>query len=140
MWAALSILGAAGLVAQVAILPTSHKEEAAPLTTPVKSVTVTVTHKDYPTFATQYALEVGQRTYIHDTHYWVKLEDFVADFVMDPTTKQVTSRSNDLKNPAAKVQVGYLDKPIYTTWIFREQETRHDVKAPGFIFTIAEVW
>lgn len=113
---------------------------AAPaLITPVKRVGVSVRHVSYKNFAAAYDLEVGRRVYLHDTAYWLVLLDFAGDFTMDPQTHAVTSRSRQLDNPAAKIMLGYMDSPVYTTWIFRSDDAPHDIKAPGFTFSIARV-
>ncbi len=109
------------------------------LTTPVKSVAVTVRHVNHKEFAATYDLEVGRRVYIHDTAYWLVLLDFVGDFMLDPKTRTVAARSRQLNNPAAKVVLGYMDRPVYTAWIFRSDDAPHEIKAPGFTFSIARV-
>ncbi|MBI2930250.1 MAG: hypothetical protein HYY16_01245 [Planctomycetes bacterium] len=107
--------------------------------TPVKKVTVMVRHLEYQNFSATYDLELRKKVYIHDTHYWLILKDFTGDFFMDPKTREITSRSSSLRNPGAKITLGHMDKPVYTQWFFKEEESRHEIKAPGFIITVVRV-
>ncbi len=105
----------------------------------VKTVTVKVVHPQFPGFEGKYELEVGKKAFIHDTTYWLRLEDFAADFMMNPMTGDILSRSNELKNPAARVTLGNEDQTLYLAWIFQAEDAPHQVRSPGFVITVDHV-
>lgn len=105
----------------------------------VRTVTVKVVHPQFPGFEGKYALEPGETAFIHDTTYWLRLEDFAADFTMNPMTGDIFSRSNELKNPAARVTLGNEDRTLYQAWVFASADAPHQVRSPGFVITVDHV-
>ncbi len=76
---------------------------------------------------------VGEKVKIDDTPYEVKLIAFYPDFVLTESG-QPTTRSDELRNPAALLEVLKGDKPLYRTWVFAFFPNVHSKKNTPFEF------
>jgi len=84
----------------------------------VKTITLAIRHRVYHDFVE--ADEVGLRELfrIGDSPYSATVTDFLPDFVIDVDARRITSRSNEPKNPAARIVVRENGVVQDTTWAF----------------------
>lgn len=71
----------------------------------------------------------------------VRVDGFVADFVMGADRK-VTSRSNELNNPAAHITVMEGNKEVLSQWLFAREDLKgmmHRESASAYEFDLAKV-
>ncbi len=85
---------------------------------PLKAVKLHVTHRLHPDFQETELVVPGEKFQIGDTEYYGKVVDLVPDFAIDDKTKKVISRSQELRNPAVKIEVYNLGKKIEVDWAF----------------------
>ncbi len=93
-------------------------------------------------------LKVGEKKRLDDTDYEIKLVAFYPDFVITESG-QPTTRSDELRNPAALLEVFKGGKPLYRTWVFAffpnvhsKKNTPFDFKFSGFkptFYTVLQV-
>ena len=83
---------------------------------------------------------VGSQSEIADTGFRVKILRYVPDFAMDVSTKQVTSRSAEPKNPALEVELKSKDGDIKTFWIFAAYPDIHKQIEKNFRFKYQWAW
>ncbi len=79
-------------------------------------------------------VRLGDEFFIADTEYSVKVIRLVPDFVIDKKTKEVSSRSNEMRNPALLLEVMYQGKLLYETWVLYQNPLPHKVPDPGYYF------
>ena len=79
------------------------------------------------------SVKVGEEAKIDDTGYEVKLVAFYPDFVLTESG-QPTTRSDELRNPAALLEVSKDGKPLYRTWVFAFFPNVHSKKDAPFDF------
>ena len=84
----------------------------------VKTVTLAIRHRVFHDFVE--ADEVGLRELfrIGDTPYSATVTDFLPDFVIDVDARRITSRSNEMRNPAVRIVVREEGVVQDTTWAF----------------------
>ena len=79
-------------------------------------------------------IRLGEEFFIADTEYTAKVKRFVPDFAMDKKTKEVISRSDQMKNPALLLEVLYQGQSVYETWILYQNLMPHKIQDPGYYF------
>jgi hypothetical protein len=84
----------------------------------VESLTLRVTHRVFADFMEEDKVRMKEDFRIGDTDYTARVVEFVPDFTLDMKTGKVKSRSNELKNPAARIIVKQRGVPRDTTWAF----------------------
>jgi hypothetical protein len=77
---------------------------------------------------------VGEEFFIADTEYTAKVKRFVPDFVMNKKTKEVSSRSDLMNNPALLLEVLFQNRSVYETWILYQNPMPHKIHDPGYFF------
>lgn len=77
---------------------------------------------------------VGEEFFIADTEYTAKVKSFVPDFVMNKKTKEVSSRSDQMNNPALQLEILYRNKSVYETWVLYQNPMPHTIHDSGYYF------
>lgn len=78
--------------------------------------------------------EIGTEKEISDTGYQVKVLRYLPDFVMDITTKKVSTRSAQANNPAIEVELKDKSGAKENFWVFARYPDIHQSKTPNFNF------
>lgn len=84
----------------------------------VARLTMVVGHRAFTDFRDRVTVKPNETFRVGDSEYSAKVVEFQPDFTMDLKNRKVTSRSQDPRNPAAKVYVwknGAIDD---TSWAF----------------------
>ena len=84
----------------------------------VASLTMVVGHRAFTEFRDRVTVKLNETFRVGDSEYSAKVVEFQPDFTMDLKSRKVSSRSQDPRNPAAKVYVwknGAIDD---TSWAF----------------------
>ncbi|MEQ1831982.1 MAG: hypothetical protein ABL977_02920 [Candidatus Eisenbacteria bacterium] len=84
----------------------------------VTNMTMVVGHRAFTDFRDRVTVKLGETFRVGDSEYSAKVVEFQPDFTMDLKTRKVTSRSQEPKNPAAKVYVWKNGAPDDTSWAF----------------------
>ena len=90
-------------------------------------------------FKEQHSVRPGELFTISDTEYTARVLDFVPHFERSLSTGIVTSRSNEMKNPAIKVELLLKGERVYRCWFLRDAPFHHVRRRPGFGFLVREV-
>ncbi|MCK4548095.1 MAG: cytochrome c biogenesis protein ResB [Candidatus Eisenbacteria sp.] len=80
-------------------------------------------------------LEMGERKPIEGTADEVELLRFEPDFVMDEN-REVTSRSEQIRNPAAQIRVYREGKPVFRQWVFGQFPDVHPRAEIAHVFSL----
>jgi hypothetical protein len=64
----------------------------------------------------------------------VRILQLVPDFIIDKKTKEVSSRTEQMLNPALELEVFFKDQPLYKTWALYQNIMPHKVNKPGYYF------
>jgi hypothetical protein len=83
---------------------------------------------------TAYEVPIGSQASISNSGITISVETFLPDFTMQGTL--LTSKSNEPKNPAAKIRVFEGDKEIFKGWLFALYPTTHSFQHPRYGFTL----
>jgi len=86
----------------------------------VRSITLRIGNRAFPDFSDQVTTRLKQEFSIGDTKYSGKVVEFVPDFVMGMQSRKVVTRSNEPRNPAARIIVRNAGVPQDTTWAFMD--------------------
>jgi hypothetical protein len=84
----------------------------------VQTVTLGIRHRVFPDFKEKAQATMRKPFQIGDSRYSATVTDFEPDFVIDPATHSITSRTLQLKNPAVRLIVRDHGVPSDTTWAF----------------------
>jgi hypothetical protein len=95
----------------------------------VKSVTLGIRHRVFHDFAESDEARMHEPFAIGDTPYSAVVTDFLPDFVVDVSARRITSRSNELKNPAVRIVVRENGVIKDTTWAFRNMPPHFAMKS-----------
>jgi hypothetical protein len=68
-----------------------------------------------------FPVEIGSALAVPGTDFSVKVINFFPHFVMEGIN--LTSKSNEVKNPAAEIRIYQKDKEIYHGWVFANYPT-----------------
>jgi hypothetical protein len=85
---------------------------------------------------TVYTVDIGSSFRIKSTSLTLKVLYFLPAFIMDGTV--MTSVSNELKNPAALVEVRDHDKQIFKGWLFSLYPGAHPFQHPNYSYTLVD--
>lgn len=108
---------------------------------PLESVVLRVNHRMYPAFQETHRAAPGEPFAIGDTDYSARIVGFVPDFAIATGTKEVVSRSNELRNPAVRLEVYQNNKKVDEVWAFRGEGPPHFGAESMLAFRIEElVW
>lgn len=86
---------------------------------------------------TIYTIPIGGTISLPGTPMKIEVEAFLPAFVMEGTV--MTSASNDLKNPGAKVKITDKGSIIFNGWLFSRFPTTHAFMHPNYGFTLVGV-
>lgn len=101
-----------------------------------KAVNIAVIDKSKAAQKT-YSIPIGGELAIPETTLVVKVETFLPAFIMEGPT--ITSVSNDLTNPGAKVQISEKGAVIFKGWLFSLFPNTHAFMHPKYGFTLVDV-
>ncbi len=77
---------------------------------------------------------VGSQVAVPASDISIAVDNFLPDFTMQGTV--LTSESNELKNPAARIRVFEGGKEIFKGWLFSLFPTTHSFQHPRYSFTL----
>jgi len=83
-----------------------------------------------------YTLEIGSEFPLPGSNLTLKVADFLPHFVMEGTT--LTSGSNELRNPAARLIIREGGREIFKGWLFSLYPTTHTFQHPQYGFTLVD--
>ncbi len=86
--------------------------------------------------ATTYAVDIGGEQEIGDSGIKIKALNFLPAFQMNVPI--ITSRSNELENPAAQIEVYEGETQIFKGWLFTLYPTTHAFTHPKYSITLLE--
>jgi hypothetical protein len=108
---------------------------------PLEAVVLQVHHRVYAGFQEEHRVAPGESFVIGDTDYSARIVDFLPDFVYDDQAKKATTRSNELRNPAVRVEVLQNGRKVEDVWAFRGEGPPHYGRNSMLAFRIKElVW
>lgn len=81
-------------------------------------------------------IAIGEEKEIAGTSLKIKAVSFLPAFQMDG--HEITSRSNELENPAAQIEVFEGGKQIFSGWLFSLYPTTHAFTHPRFSLALIE--
>jgi len=81
-------------------------------------------------------IAIGSEKVVADDGLRVRAISFLPAFHMDG--HEITSRSNDLENPAAQIEVYDGEKQIFKGWLFSLYPTTHAFTHPRYSLTLVE--
>jgi hypothetical protein len=84
----------------------------------ITSVTIRVKHRVWDEFKEDAKVVMDEEFQIGDTDFTAVMDRFVPDFAMNLKTREIVSRSPELKNPAFRLIVMENQEPQDTTWAF----------------------
>jgi hypothetical protein len=84
-----------------------------------------------------YTIPIGGKLAIRDSTMIIGVETFLPAFIMEGST--MTSASNDLKNPGAKVNITENGAVIFNGWLFSKFPNTHTFMHPKYGFTLVDV-
>ncbi|MDD2337983.1 MAG: DUF2155 domain-containing protein [Geobacteraceae bacterium] len=84
--------------------------------------------------STEYDVEIGKTFPIPNTDLVIIVENFLPDFTMDGNIR--TSKSDELKNPAAQVLITEKEKEVYKNWLFGILKSPHAFQHPKYDITL----
>ena len=90
-----------------------------------KTVTLAVKDKNSEKVQT-YSVEIGSALNIPGTDFSIKVINFFPHFVMEGIN--LTSKSNETKNPAVEIRIYKGDKEIHHGWVFANYPTSNAPK------------
>lgn len=79
-------------------------------------------------------VRVGEEFYVADSEISVKIIRLVPDFIIDKKTKEVSSRTEQMLNPALELEVLFKNQLLYKTWVLYQNIMPHKVNKPGYYF------
>lgn len=100
-----------------------------------KSVGIAVLNKPAASQKT-YTVPVGGRLEIPSSSMVIEVEAFLPAFIMQGIT--ITSTSNKLTNPAAKVRISQNNVTIFQGWLFLLHQNTHIMIHPTYGFSLVE--
>jgi len=83
-----------------------------------------------------YSVPVGGKLAVPGTSMVIEVETFLPAFVMEGTA--ITSASNELTNPGAKVRISDKGGIIFNGWLFGKYPTAHAFMHPIYGFTLVD--
>ena len=86
------------------------------------AVELTVVQYGNEKFSEEHRVKMGEYFYIHDTAYQARVTHYVPHFERSISKATVTSRTNDMINPAIKVELIHNGNKVYQ--MFANYQTR----------------
>lgn len=83
-----------------------------------------------------YIVPVGGSYTVPSTNMTIEVEAFLPSFIMQGTN--ITSSSNKLTNPAAKVRISENNTTIFQGWLFSLHQNTHVLVHPVYGFNLIE--
>jgi hypothetical protein len=83
-----------------------------------------------------YSIGIGSEFKLPNSRLALKVENFLPAFVMEGTN--LTSQSNELRNPAAQLTVKEDGRVIFKGWLFALYPTTHAFQHPQYGFTLVD--
>lgn len=105
----------------------------------IDSVKLVAFHRMFTNYSEPITARPSAEFSIGDEDYSGKLTDFCPDFQID-STGRVSSRSDTLGNPAAKVVVFREEKAIDSSWVFQGDGPPHFSRTSLFGFRIEKLY
>jgi hypothetical protein len=84
-----------------------------------------------------YTIPIGTSFTVPSSSLNIHVEAFLPSFTMEGTT--ITSSSNELLNPGAKVRIRENGAPVFQGWLFSKFPNTHAVTNPKFGFSLIGV-
>ena len=84
-----------------------------------------------------YDVRIGSTFKIPSSALTITLEAFLPAFIIEGTT--ITTSSNELVNPSAKVRISENNTPVFQGWLFSKFPNTHAVSHPKFGFSLIGV-
>lgn len=84
-----------------------------------------------------YTVPIGGTFRVPASNLTISIEAFLPSFVMEGSN--ITSSSNELKNPGVKVRISDKGADIYSGWLFSNFPNTHAFMHPKFGFTLVDV-
>ena len=84
-----------------------------------------------------YTVPIGSQYTIPSSALTINVEAFLPAFTMEGTT--ITTSSNELLNPGAKVRINVSGTPVFQGWLFLKFPNTHAVTHPRFGFSLIGV-
>lgn len=84
-----------------------------------------------------YTIPIGGKLAIPSSALVIEVETFLPSFTMEGSV--MTSSSNDLKNPGAKVRITENGTVIFKGWLFSMFPKTHAFMHPKYGFTLVDV-
>lgn len=100
-----------------------------------KTVGIAVLNKPAASQKT-YTVPVGGKLAVPSSSMVIEVEAFLPAFIMQGTT--ITSTSNKLTNPAAKVRISENGTTIFQGWLFLLHQNTHVLIHPTYGFSLVE--
>lgn len=101
-----------------------------------KSVKIVVIDKTRGT-ENIYAIPIGSQFKVPSSALTITVEAFLPAFTMEGTT--ITTSSNELTNPGAKIRILENSTPVFQGWLFSKFPNTHAVTHPKFGFSLLGV-
>ncbi len=101
-----------------------------------KAVRITITDKNQNREST-YTIPIGNSVSVPGTAMKIEVESFLPAFIMQGSV--MTSDSNELRNPAAKVKITENSAVIYRGWLFSRHPNAHAFMHPVYGFTLTDI-
>lgn len=83
-----------------------------------------------------YTIPIGGKTNIPATQLTIRVEAFLPAFIMEGAL--LTSSSNELTNPGAKVRITEKNEELFTGWLFSKFPSTHAFIHPRYGFTLID--
>jgi hypothetical protein len=100
-----------------------------------KAVKIQVTDKNAKDLRV-YTVGIGTEFKLPNSGLALRVENFLPAFVMEGTN--LTSQSNELRNPAAQLTVKEGGREIFKGWLFALYPTTHAFQHPQYGFTLVD--
>jgi hypothetical protein len=84
-----------------------------------------------------YTIPIGKKITLSGSTMTIEVETFLPAFIMEGAT--MTSSSNELRNPGAKVRISDSGADIYRGWLFSRYPTTHAFMHPRYGFSLIDV-
>jgi hypothetical protein len=84
-----------------------------------------------------YVIPIGSPVTIPSSKLTISVEAFLPAFIMEGTT--ITTSSNELINPGAKVRISENGTPVFQGWLFSKFPNTHAVTHPKYGFSLIGV-
>ena len=108
---------------------------------PLEAVELKVHHRVFVGFQETHRVAPGETFIIGDTEYSARITGFVPDFLYDQEKKQVISASNELRNPAVRLEVYQNGTKVEELWAFAGDGPPHFGRESMLAFSILElIW